>query len=335
MARQSSLRGPKTALVVALGLLIGSAGALLIGACATGATDEAGGGGGGGAGGSAGGGHGGGGGSAAGGGGGGFAGGGGGSSAGGGGGGTGGSGGGGSQNGDGGSGDGASGDGAGGGGGGGAAGGGGGGGSACVTTPPGNACGLVPQCGCGASQTCDVTDLKGDVSCVNAGSNAEGSACNSTNNCAQGLTCSIGACKTFCSGSNLNAACPGSDAGTCVSYPSAALDGGTIPNANVCTINCNLEDPNSCGGTSGSPVAGCQAVSNSIVDCVTAGTGKQGANCNTAFCAPGFTCTIPSSGPDTCQQWCQVALDDCPGSLNCFGFQTAIIINGTEFGGCQ
>src|SRR5262249_31481256 len=61
-------------------------------------------------------------------------------------------------------------------------------GAACKTTPPNNKCGLDPQCGCGANETCDVTnDASGATSCVSAGGATLGRPCQQTGDCLAGL----------------------------------------------------------------------------------------------------------------------------------------------------
>src|SRR5207237_10755948 len=104
-------------------------------------------------------------------------------------------------------------------------------------------CGLAPQCGCSAGQTCDVTDDTGTTACVTAGSGPTASPCTRQADCAAGLTCVLGACRPYCA--TASQACTGASVGTC--FDAVTTAGGPIPNKNVCTIACDPRAPTACG----------------------------------------------------------------------------------------
>ena len=177
-------------------------------------------------------------------------------------------------------------------------------GGACVTAPPSNACGVNPQCGCTATQTCDVTNLvSGAVSCVGAGSVAAGRACTTTSNCARGLTCWNGACRPFCSRGT-----PTCGAGTLCFAPQDAA-GATTPNLDVCSIACDPTRASAACGTN----ACVWFASAGVADCRPPGTRPEYATCaSTADCRQGLVCVNdPIFGPE-CERWCRVGSNaDC------------------------
>ena len=232
--------------------------------------------------------------------------------------------------------------GSGGGGGGGAAGGGGGGGSGdagtCTTTPPSNACGVFPQCGCASNQTCDVVDTNGDVACSNAGSTPLGHACKTTSDCAAGLSCTGGACRPYCG--SAGQPCGGAGLGTCLQWTDQT--GKPIPNLVECEIACTLTDTNGCGGvpsSSTAPVATCYPDGDGGTDCLVGGREFQGDPCNgTAppFCAPGYGCAGQNGSQFLCYRWCTTNTD-CAfiGSGNCVPYSPPVIVGGVNYGACQ
>ncbi|MBK6460223.1 MAG: hypothetical protein IPF92_04335 [Myxococcales bacterium] len=175
---------------------------------------------------------------------------------------------------------------------------------ACVTAPPSNACGVNPQCGCTATQTCDVTNLtSGAVSCVGAGSAAAGRACTTTSGCARGLTCWNGACRPFCSRGT-----PTCGPGTLCFAPQDA-GGVTTPNLDVCSVQCDPSRASAVCGTN----ACVWFASAGVADCRPPGTRPEyGACTSTADCRQGLVCiNDPIFGPE-CQRWCRVGSNaDC------------------------
>jgi hypothetical protein len=212
-------------------------------------------------------------------------------------------------------------------------------GGVCVRASPGT-CGLAPQCGCGSSQTCVVADTAGTASCVDAGNSALGQACNTTSDCAPGLTCTGGACRPYCSTVNTPCTAPGT--GQCGQL---VTPGGTnVPNGTVCTVNCQLDDQSACGGIpANGPIAACIPVSGAsglATDCraagrstTTCGGGTSGVE-TPPLCAPGYECESLNA-TFTCAPWCRVGVAGvCPASQNCNPFSQPLVISGTPWGTC-
>jgi len=204
-------------------------------------------------------------------------------------------------------------------------------GPACTTTAPSNKCGLLPQCGCAAAETCDVKDTAGNVSCVAAGTATMGRACTSTAGCEKGLTCAFGTCHAFCSST---CSIPGTN--TC--YQMMQQNNAPVPNFKVCQITCDLRDANSCGGTNAAGAAGCVPDGAGATDCELVGTAQAGQACSgTATapnCAAGLTCVQLANSSKVCKKWCRVGTSDCGGSTTCTGFSTKIKVGAVEYGVC-
>lgn len=203
--------------------------------------------------------------------------------------------------------------------------------SSCATAAPSNACGVIPQCGCAASETCDVTKSDGTVACVKAGTVAQGDACDKTKICAGGLTCVGGACRPFCA--SPNAACAGTGLGQCFT-PQIDTKGSTVPNLDVCTIKCDPRNPQTaCGKNNCLWFSG-----NKESDCRSAGTvSNYGACSSAADCKAGYTCA-PYDGSNECEKWCILGKSgECPSSATCvdtFG-TSAPSSGGSKLGTCQ
>lgn len=203
---------------------------------------------------------------------------------------------------------------------------------ACATVPPSNACGLAPQCGCAANQTCDVTNgATGAVSCVLAGGGTLGTYCTGTNQCAKGLTCRYNACRPHCA--TAGTACSGAGLGQCTPYYDPAT-GTPEPNTNVCTIQCDLRNPSAaCGSnnciwdvTSGAP------------DCDKSGTKKLYDACNRYNdCVQGLACAQHPLFGYECEKWCRIGQNDCGLLESCedvYG-ASAPTSGGFKLGHCQ
>lgn len=197
----------------------------------------------------------------------------------------------------------------------------------CVPPPGATVCGLAPQCGCAANQTCDVTSTTGRTACVNAGAGKMGSPCAATSDCAVGLTCKLGGtCHAYCNAVGKD--CGISGAGRC--FQAKNSTGGDATNLKVCLINCTLDDPASCGGTAGCVTDG------TVTDCGKVGTSRT--TCpSPSDCAAGYTCANSGTGTSTCYKWCRGpgTVSTCSGlSTLCRAFNPAVIIDGVEYGGC-
>ena len=199
----------------------------------------------------------------------------------------------------------------------------------CV--PVGNgACGLAPQCGCLPGATCDIADPPLDVACVAAGTIADGQPCGGPG-CAPGLTCTFGACHSFCAGP---------DAGCATPKPSlcAPFFEGQSFSFFTCHYVCDLTDPNACavpgGGLGctfdfGAHETDCLVTASSTTDC-----SQQ------LLCAPGYVCLSQggSDGGDVCGRWCHPEADGgCPGGMTCVvgGSYATVIAHGVTFGVCR
>jgi hypothetical protein len=200
--------------------------------------------------------------------------------------------------------------------------------SNCQVSPPSNVCGVFPQCGCGAMQTCEVnqTTLDGSSSCIQAGTSGVGEPCTATlNQCAAGLTCVWGECHPYCGTAGATCSNPGTN--TCVNLTSGTTMA-NIPNFLVCHIDCQLQDATSCNGTG----EGCIIFSDGSTDCYAVGTAST---CSASTqCKPGDECVYDGVSTYTCVAWCRVGLNDCTsGTCNAFG--TPVMVGSQEYGYCM
>jgi hypothetical protein len=203
--------------------------------------------------------------------------------------------------------------------------------SDCKTTAPSNACGVVPQCGCSKSETCDVVDSKGTAKCVAFGKATMGRPCTATAGCAQGLTCVFGTCHAFCD--KPGTACTQAGTGDCVQV--SAGGGVAIPNLAVCMVQCAPHDPSSCGGKTNAGTGVCFVDADGGTDCQEGGSRTENQTCSPSDdCGPGLVCITPSTGSDTCKRWCRVGTNDCGGSAVCRGFSTKVMVGAAEYGAC-
>jgi hypothetical protein len=200
------------------------------------------------------------------------------------------------------------------------------GGTSTCSPPISGTCDDFPQCGCSAGKNCDVTDLAGTTSCVNAGGIAAYGHCTDIGQCGAGYSCVGQVCKPFCTTSN---DCPGvNDGAQCIQV--TYDDNGTtkpIPGMYTCTAACDPLQTNSCGGGAGCFLAGGTA------DCVPAGLGVGvGACASDPFaCAPGYVCL----SDDSCRKWCRVGLNDCTSGQSCVQLSGPVTYKGYTWGTCQ
>lgn len=201
---------------------------------------------------------------------------------------------------------------------------------ACAKTPPSNACGLAPQCGCAANETCDITNkTTGAVACTLAGGGPLASLCTTSSQCAKGLTCAYGACRPYCA--TTNTACSGmAGVGMCTDLYDPSL----VPNGKVCTITCDLRSPSAvCGSNNCIWDASVKAT-----DCDKAGTKNLYDACSTYNdCKQGMACVNhPAFGPE-CEKWCRIGQNDCGVFETCqdvYG-ANAPMAGGMKLGHCQ
>lgn len=196
----------------------------------------------------------------------------------------------------------------------------------CQKAPPSNVCGVYPQCDCSGTQTCEVdqTALDGTSSCITAGSKGIGQACTATvGQCAPGLTCIWGQCHAYCG--TEGTLCTQANTNSCINLTDNNQQ--PIPNLLICHNDCELSDPNSCGGGA----EGCVYFDTDQVDCYPVGTT---ANCNatTSFCPSGQVCLTDQTSY-FCLPWCRVGQNDCKtGTCNAL---STTVVNGVTYGYCQ
>jgi hypothetical protein len=202
----------------------------------------------------------------------------------------------------------------------------------CATVAPSNACGLTPQCGCAANQTCDVTNnTTGAVSCVLAGGGPVGSYCTTTTQCANGLTCGYNTCRPYCA--TAGAACAGANLGQCTQYydPTA---GTAVPNSKVCTIACDLRSPSAACGSNNCIFD----TTINATDCDKSGTKALYAACTRYNdCQQGLACTQHPLFGFECEKWCRIGQSDCGLLETCTDVYGAAAPSsgGAKLGHCQ
>ncbi len=197
----------------------------------------------------------------------------------------------------------------------------------CQKAPPSNICGVYPQCDCGGSQTCDVdqTKLDGSSSCVPAGTKTIGQACTATaSQCAAGLTCIWGQCHAYCGTDGTM--CTNANTNGCINLTDSNQQ--PIPNLLICHNDCQLQDPNSCGGGG----EGCLYFDTDNVDCYPVGTTTANCNSTTSFCPAGQVCLTDQTNY-FCLPYCRVGQNDCT-SGTCNALST-IVVNNVTYGYCQ
>ncbi len=195
----------------------------------------------------------------------------------------------------------------------------------CSKSPPSNVCGVDPQCGC-ASDTCEVDQVKldGSSACVTAGSTGVGKPCTATaSQCGTGLTCIWGVCRPYCGSIGDGKKCNKPGTGVCRQLTNNSM--AAIQNLVVCSTDCVLNDPNSCGGKSGCIYDG----TNMVTDCYPVGTSQTCSKTN-SNCAPGLICFTTNSVNYMCGKWCKVGGNDCGGKV-CGSFNPKTIVNNIEY----
>jgi hypothetical protein len=212
------------------------------------------------------------------------------------------------------------------------------GGGACQTVAPNNRCGLDPQCGCAANETCDVTNRStGATSCVTAGGGTLGRPCVQTGDCIAGLMCLYGACRPYCK--TARSKCGVAGTGLCVEF----VDDQTkpVPNLSFCTINCDPREPAGvCGQNNACHWFATYYAPAKVSDCNFAGTKAELTQCEgDSECLPGYACVEhPRLKVKECERWCRVGVaGDCKEGFECkdvFGENAPVIANQKE-GVCQ
>lgn len=200
----------------------------------------------------------------------------------------------------------------------------------CKRAAPSGECGVVPQCGCAETHTCDVVDSTGTARCITAGRAPMGHPCTATAGCALGLTCIFGTCHAFCTGPTK--ACPQPSTGACVQVETQT--GVAIPNLQICRVACELNDPKSCGGKTNAGIGVCYVDGEGGTDCQEGGLRAESEPCSdTEVCGPGLVCTSSTSG-SMCKRWCRVGQDDCGPGKNCAGLASEVNVGTVVYGVC-
>lgn len=209
----------------------------------------------------------------------------------------------------------------------------------CTLTPPSDGCGLSPQCGCNANETCDITNpVNGAVSCVKAGTKSLGRACTVTGECLEGFTCQFGSCRPFCA--KVGATCNTAGTGVCI----AATDDKNVPLPNdlVCTLTCDPVSPEALCGTGNTclwfPSLYAPA---KVTDCSFPGDTANLAACTSDYdCGVAYACGAHPTKGQQCEKWCRIGAAftaDCAGGFTCkdvYG-ANAPVIAGVKEGLCQ
>jgi hypothetical protein len=193
-------------------------------------------------------------------------------------------------------------------------------------------CGIAPQCGCNATDTCDLDDT-GNKACVPAGTGIAGRPCLGTRECARGLVCSSGVCRTPCE--TAGASCPGAREGSCGPYPKAETGAGSSIQYTACAVTCDYGDEGSCGFKPGDLVAAAcvYRASTNAVECLKVRNVQlQSGVCNAdAECGAGRVC-VPSAGFSSCRRLCKVG--DPTSCGGCGAFATPRVVAGVTYGFC-
>jgi hypothetical protein len=208
----------------------------------------------------------------------------------------------------------------------------------CATVAPNHRCGLDPQCGCEATETCDVTNqTTGAASCVAAGTSTLGRPCTQTGDCLAGLTCLYGACRPYCKTPRSKCGTAGTE--LCVEHVGG--DGKPVTNVAVCTISCDPRNPSAVCGTNTCLWFPTYYAPEKISDCNFAGTKVLNQTCVDDYdCAAGLACVVDpkKNNAKVCERWCRIGVaGDCASPLTCkdvFG-SNAPVINGQKEGICQ
>jgi hypothetical protein len=209
-----------------------------------------------------------------------------------------------------------------------------GGASSCAEQP----CKLVsPQCGCAANEACAFAPGSTRRACEASGPAPAGQTC-AKGECAPGSLClgsgATGVCTEFCNG---DADCAN---GICALQLSDG-NGGSIPDENLCSQNCDPETNAGCvsGATCQVGVEASGAMRTFTI-CQGAGPGGMNAPCGSVSdCAATFDCV--STGAETvCLQYCYVDGAMPSGCASCTPLtagnaNTPIYLGSKQVGVCQ
>ncbi|HUH04729.1 MAG TPA: hypothetical protein VML75_22185 [Kofleriaceae bacterium] len=219
--------------------------------------------------------------------------------------------------------------------------------SSCPKQP----CSLAPQCGCSASQACDLKGSElstGGTECraVNT-AGTETSTCSAPESCAAGYVClgTPGHCRRWCAG---DGDCTGAGA---LCLLQVTYSGGDVPGAVTCSKSCDpvgTVNPTGCPPSDATTRWGCHIFADDpdgtfgngderfLTDCTTApltGGGDGVACTSNSNCAPGYDCI--NVGTNQCKQTCIYGGGVCAVGT-CVRFaEPRPVIGGVEYGVCN
>jgi hypothetical protein len=177
--------------------------------------------------------------------------------------------------------------------------------------------------------------------CQPSGTTGQGQACMGGNSCVPGTLCvgggTVGICALFCAS---DADCSGTG-GICALGLSDGV-GGTIPNATLCSAQCDPSTSVGCGvaGT------GCQLGREQtgqmrwLSYCASTGTKTKDQVCDPTLseCAPTFGC-FNNGTQNVCLEYCNVGGSGCPAAQGCAPLQDQnmlpIFLGSNQIGVCQ
>jgi hypothetical protein len=206
-------------------------------------------------------------------------------------------------------------------------------GESSCTPADGATCTVFPQCGCSATQNCNVTSSSGATSCVAAGSDVLHESCSGPGECQKGMQCVAGLCVPFCA---TDADCTNPGSPVCKTVQEIPAGGTTpmdVPGLKVCLAQCDVQNPSAVCG----PNTSCffPYASDETTACASAGTStfKSGCATNPFACAPGYVCTNKTD----CFKWCRIGAmpSDCVVGYTCTAFTPAIKKGTVEYGVCK
>ena len=236
------------------------------------------------------------------------------------------------------------------------------GGGADADTCAAEPCSLLDQCGCGATQVCDLDRdqlATGVTTCRDVTApGTERANCTSSTECAGGFGCfgieGFQQCRRFCDGED---DCGGG--GHCIIEVTYTDDGGAqqpVPGAVTCSKSCAIEGASD-NGCPADPQFGCRLFWENpngstdpdgdeyfLSDCGRApasGGGDDAACTSHASCRPGYGCVTFGASDRRCKQSCVYNLDGaagprvCNGTGTCRAFSDTPMIGTTEYGYCD
>lgn len=191
-------------------------------------------------------------------------------------------------------------------------------------------CDPVSQCGCPNDGNCAF--FEGKLACVGFGNAQPYSRCSGATDCTRGYQCVGGVCTKPCA-SVEDASCT-ADGGQCVQVE---IQGKPVPGNFSCTRSCNPVNPqlkndrfDGCGSG-----LGCTTIDGHTQCIQSKPSAAAGASCQRdEECAQGFYCSVSN----VCEQWCEVAGNDCAPGSKCAGFANKEFagkgMNKAELGVC-